>query len=63
MGYVSVRVSGHGHSHDHHDHDHVEVYPAFKYSRAANEDPIIDEDDIPDEEIVDLPPQRPKSGT
>ena len=56
-------MSSHGHSHDHHDHDHVEANPAFKYSRAANEDPIINEDDIPDEEIVDLPPQRPKSGS
>jgi hypothetical protein len=40
----------------------VEPNPSFKYSRAANEDPIINEDDIPDEEIVDLPPQKPKAG-
>ena len=32
------------------------------FLRAANEDPIIDEDDIPDEEIVDLPPQKAKAG-
>ena len=58
-----MNVRSHGHSHDHdHDHDHFEPSPAFKYSRAANEDPIIDEDDIPEEEIIDLPPQKPKSG-
>lgn len=49
------QVNSHGHSHD----DHLEPNPAFKYSKAANEDPIINEDEILDDEIVDLPPQKP----
>ena len=42
--------SGHGHSHDEN--------PAYKYSQAANAP--IEEDEIMEEDIVDLPPQRPK---
>jgi len=41
-------VQAHGHSHDEN--------PSFKYSRAANEK--IQEDEILEEDIVDLPPQR-----
>lgn len=41
-------VQAHGHSHDEN--------PAFKYSRAANEK--IEEDEILEEDIIDLPPQR-----
>merc|ERR1711997_575319 len=41
-------VQAHGHSHDEN--------PAFKYSRAANEK--IQEDEILEEDIIDLPPQR-----
>jgi len=48
-------VQAHGHSHD------AEPNPAFKYSRAANEK--IQEDEILEEDIIDLPPQRgPSSG-
>merc|ERR1711899_398929 len=48
-------VQAHGHSHD------AEPNPAFKYSRAANEK--IQEAEILEEDIVDLPPQRgPSSG-
>jgi len=49
LGVTLVALSL-GHSHDEN--------PAFKYSRAANEDPVIDEDEIIEEDIVDLPPQR-----
>ncbi len=48
-------VSGHGHGHSH-DHDHDEN-PSFKYSRQAN----IQEDEIMEEDIVDLPPQHAKA--
>merc|ERR1712083_284601 len=41
-------VQAHGHSHD--------ESPSFKYSRAANEK--IQEDEILEEDIIDLPPQR-----
>merc|ERR1712156_591194 len=48
-------VQAHGHSHD------AEPNPAFKYSRAANEK--IQEDEILEEDIIDLPPQRgPSAG-
>merc|ERR1712223_2117116 len=43
-------VQAHGHSHD------AEPNPAFKYSKAANEK--IVEDEILEEDIIDLPPQR-----
>ena len=42
-------VKAHGHSHDEN--------PAFKYSKAANEKKVI-EDEILEEDIIDLPPQR-----
>jgi len=41
-------VQAHGHSHD-------EKPAAYKYSRAANE---VQEDEILEEDIIDLPPQR-----
>ena len=46
-------VSAHGHDHGH-SHEGNDENPAFKYSRAAN----IDEDEIMEEDIVELPPQR-----
>merc|ERR1712172_233225 len=44
-------VQAHGHS-----HDEPSEKPAFKYSRAANAK--IEEDEILEEDIVDLPPQK-----
>ena len=44
-----VGVSAHGHS-----HDESEENPSFKWSRAAN----TKEDEIMEEDIIDLPPQR-----
>merc|ERR1711934_604464 len=47
-------VQAHG---DHgHSHDEPSEKPAFKYSRAANAK--IEEDEILEEDIVDLPPQK-----
>jgi len=50
VGLAVTKVESHGHSHDEN--------PAFKYSRAANEDEIYEEDEIMEDEIVDLPPQK-----
>ena len=50
-------VSAHGHSHDGHGHSHEhepEEPASFKWSREAN----IQEDEILEDEIVDLPPKR-----
>ena len=50
-------VSAHGHSHDDHhghSHDEPEENPSFKWSRAAN----VQEDEIMEDEIVDLPPKK-----
>ncbi|XP_059080995.1 zinc transporter zipt-7.2-like [Tigriopus californicus] len=56
--FVVGLTVGHGHSHDHghsHEHEHEhEANPAFKWSREANEDEILEE------EIIDLPPQYAK---
>ena len=50
-------VLAHGHSHDDHhghSHDEPEENPSFKWSRAAN----VQEDEIMEDEIVDLPPKK-----
>ena len=46
-----IRAHGHDHSHD--------EPAAYKWSRQANEDPIM-EDDIDEEDIVDVPTQYSK---
>ena len=54
LSFLSVIVSVELHSHDHgHSHDEK---PAFKYSKAANKK--IVEDEILEEDIIDLPPQK-----
>ena len=51
------QIRAHGHSHDDgHSHDEP---AAYKWSRQANEDPIM-EDDIDEEDIVDVPTQYSK---
>ena len=51
---MGVTVS-HNHAHDgHHGHAHDDdTPPSFKYSRAAN----VQEDEIMEEDIIDLPPK------
>lgn len=49
VSLIALSLSHAGHSHDEN--------PAFKYSRAANEE-TIEEDEIFEEDIVDLPPQK-----